>query len=393
VSEAKASPTLLLKDIQKHVHAKAMADDRDQKVIHPSEMCKDDWCPRQTFLRIRHYRQDDAERLSSGRSYSFQLQNIFEEGHDVHRKYQGWLAEMGRLYGTWVDKVDGEIRHGHTLSAEDYATGNWRYKEVPLFSEKFLIGGHGDGAVIDLSALIEVKTIGMGTLRFEEPTWLNRFLVETVDGTSIYDLDKAWKELRRPLKSHIKQTNIYGFLAKEMGIPIDRVIFIYEYKANQGVKEYSVKFNQDLIQDLLDKAYDIKKRLDNDSPPPRKPEHTGPEARVCKECPFYKECWDGPQSEAEQDGRDVGAGRRKPKGRSPRRAPGAGRADEAEPRASRSSRRPHRSDGPATDEPVQPTGSVDELPWRSTGRSGGRREGGKRRTRQAQGSRGAGEQD
>jgi len=280
-SESKKNPSILLGDIQKHVLARSLEDTakRDQLHIHPSEMCKDDWCPRQTFRRIKHYR-DGGEPLDSGRPYAFQMQTIFQEGHDVHHKFQTWLAEMGRLHGRWYNRKGGWY-DDCTLSAEDYATGDCEYREVPLYSESHLISGHADGAVLGAGALVEVKTIGMGTLRMEVPTWLNRFIVTTEDGKQILDLDDAWKNLKRPLNPHIKQTNIYGFLAKEQGLPVDRVVFLYEYKANQGVKEFSVKFNQDLVQDLLDTALDIKTRLDNGDEQPPKPEHAAIDARVC----------------------------------------------------------------------------------------------------------------
>jgi hypothetical protein len=396
-AEAKKNPTILLGDMQKHVLARSLEDTaaRDQLHIHPSEMCKDDWCPRQTFKRIKHYR-DGGATLDSGRAYSFQMQTIFQEGHDVHHKFQTWLAEMGRLHGTWINVVEGETRHDHTLSAEDFATGEWRYREVPLKSESHLIIGHADGAVLDVGALVEVKTIGMGTLRMEVPTWLNRFLVTTEDGRTIYDLDDAWKNLKRPLNPHIKQTNIYGFLAKEQGLAVDKVVFIYEYKANQGVKEFSVKFNQDLVQDLLDMAFDIKTRLDNGDEQPPKPEHAAKDARVCKECPFFKDCWESKDADSDQSTgsrRNTSPGRVKPGGKAQTRTPGAARSGQARSASTGTARGTDGDVGLRTDVAVQPTDGVDELPRSATGSSGGGRKIRRRHPRKAQGVRSSGEQD
>jgi hypothetical protein len=392
LAEAKKSSAILLPDIQKHVLARAQVDkaERRQDVIHPSEMCKDDWCPRQTFLRIDSVRK--GIEIPATKDHAFQMQTIFQEGHDVHNKFQTWLAEMGRMHGKWTNTHTGQTLFDHTLSAEDFATGQWRYRELPLNAEeKFLISGHGDGAVIDLAALIEVKTIGMGTLRMEEPAWLNQYLVTTEDGKTLYDLDKAWKDLRRPLNTHIKQTNIYGVLAKEEGLNVDKVIFIYEYKANQGVKEFVVKLNPALVQDLFDTALDIKHALSTGNMPP-KPPHTAVDAKVCKECPFFKQCWEPTDAAGIQENAKAKRGRRKPASRSVKpggeeatRPARAGRTGKAGVGSARTARRSDRTGRLGADATVQSTDELGELPWRATGSSGGGREARRVRTRQPQG--------
>jgi CRISPR/Cas system-associated exonuclease Cas4 (RecB family) len=370
--------------------------ERRQDVIHPSEMCKDDWCPRQTYLRIDSVRK--GIEIPATKDHAFQMQTIFQEGHDVHTKFQTWLAEMGRMFGTWEHVTTGERWTG-TMSAEQFATGEWRYKEVSLNSEeKYLISGHGDGAVIDLTALIEVKTIGMGTLRMEEPAWLNRFLVTTEDGKTLYDLDKAWKDLRRPLNTHIKQTNIYGVLANEQGLELDKVIFFYEYKANQGVKEFVIKLNPALVQDLFDTALDIKHALATGNMPP-KPPHTAVDAKVCKECPFFKQCWEPTDAAGIQENAKAKRGRRKPASRGVEsgseetaRPARTGGARKARVGSARTAGRSDRVGRRGADAPVQPTDTVVELPWSPTGSSGGGRKAHRIRTRPAKGDGGRPEQ-
>ena len=72
--------------------------ERRNDVIHPSEMAKTDWCPRSTYLRIKLAR---AGVLVPRDAHRFQLENIFEEGHEYHRKWQHRFRRMGRLYGYW----------------------------------------------------------------------------------------------------------------------------------------------------------------------------------------------------------------------------------------------------------------------------------------------------
>ena len=90
---------VVLDDLKKHVLRQAVIPDeeRDMTLLHPSEMCKPDWCYRADYYRLVHTPIDQVK----GASPSFRLENVWAEGHTIHRKWQTWLWEMGWLYGVF----------------------------------------------------------------------------------------------------------------------------------------------------------------------------------------------------------------------------------------------------------------------------------------------------
>lgn len=350
--------------VGEHLLAKRqLPSDRRQDIIHPSEVAKSDWCPRQTYYRIA-----GTPETNKGEQISYQLERIFEEGHDIHAKWQTWLGEMGRLWGTWkcrdCDYI--QVGVGYFPCPDEKCGGRMEYEEVPLEAEeKYKIAGQADGALQDANALIEIKSIGMGTLRLEEPALLRKYRVETVDGKKIYDLDALWNGLKRPLSSHLKQTAIYLTLAREMGLPFDKVVFIYEYKATQAVKEFTVKYSAAIAAPLLDQALDVKYHLTRGTPVDR-PEHTGLDTKVCRACPWMNECWG-----IDDKGRETQSGSESDQesGES-----GSVLALEARGRNPRVARRSHRARRQPVDESVHAADPVVGVRLDQAGGSGGRRE-------------------
>lgn len=217
-------------------------------------------------------------------SSSFTLENVFAEGNRIHAKWQNWLADTGYLWGDWrcsrcAEYVRNSIRpdsigYGTCVGTSWVALDNglrraafesdfkhdWHYKEVTLSSSTHKISGHADGALIKHNCLIEIKSMGIGTLRFEAPKLMQEHTYE-VKGRQILDIDGLWKDFHRPLLSHVKQGNIYLWMAREMGLPFDSIVFLYEFKANQKVKEFSVRLSQDILDPLLTMAASVEYNL------------------------------------------------------------------------------------------------------------------------------------
>ena len=385
LAEINKSPSILLRDVQKFLIDRIdQPSDRRQDVLHPSEMAHSDWCPRQS-----NYRLAGAKETNPQKAHSHVLENIFDEGHTIHDKWQRRLWDMGRLWGRWKCVY---CLHSWFATSPTSCPGCGgpktflKYKEVPLDGEdKYLIAGHEDGAIPDLNALVEIKSIGQGTLRLEDPGLLRDYHKETVDGKKIYDLDGIWRDLKRPLPGHIRQTAIYLALAKEMmGLPYDRVIFIYEYKSNQLTKEFNIKYNPRIAEPLLDKALDIKYALSKGLVVSRPPELTE-ESKTCKGCPYRTACYQNePPSDTPPEaegGKQLGSGR--PLGRSGGTSEGAGHRPTGTPRRDHP-RTPGRSDGPGrqpTDDVVHEPDGVAGVHGGTTGLSRGRREVRRRSTR------------
>lgn len=290
LSAARAKNTVMLGDIQAHlldIHSKPDPG-RRQDVIHPSEMAKSDWCPRQTAYRISGATPSDPRPV-----VGFQLQTIFEAGHDIHTRWQGWVRDIGKLWGKWKCEV---CEHTWYATSPDecewcHRTGLITYKEVDLDGyDKYLITGHADGAY--KRGIIEVKSIGMGTLRMEAPELLRKYRKELVDGGSLYDLDGLWKDLNTPLASHARQTNIYARIAREMGLPIEveEVLYFYEFKANQAVKEIRTKPSARIADPLFEKALEVKEAVEKGLTLPR-PDGVEKGKKPCSECMFKTKCY------------------------------------------------------------------------------------------------------
>jgi hypothetical protein len=130
-----------------------------------------------------------------------------------------------------------------------------RYHEIPLFDQPLHMAGHADGGVED--SLVEIKSVGIGTLRFESPHLIQEHTYKfNVNGKNreFIDYDSIWNNIRRPFPSHVRQGDFYCYLSHGR---YNEVIFLYEWKVSQKVKEMIVRYRVERIQDRLDQCQDI----------------------------------------------------------------------------------------------------------------------------------------
>lgn len=322
----KLDSSLIVGPVQRHVLAKEGRDlSRRQDIIHPSEMSHSDWCPKATYLRIKNIR---AGGEFAKEAFGFQTLNIFQHGHEVHHKWQTWLWEMGELWGTWFcSHCLAEFR---ALAPQFcFNCGKTRshlsYGEIPLSAEKeLLISGSADGGVPEHNALLEFKTVGVGTLRIEAPEVLKANTHKTASGKTLIDYEGLWRGITRPFSTHQKQGQIYLHICKLHGLEFDKIVYIYESKFNQGNKEFVVKYRESIIAPLLESAERIRAALDDGGPPPECP------LNGCKHCEEKGATVDAPETTA---------GDRGARHRSPHPSP-PGRAQAGTTRPPAGSRRP-----------------------------------------------------
>lgn len=391
LSRLRTKKGVLLPKLQEVILAQADDDDgRRQDVIHVSEMAKADWCPLATYYRIAGWKIPTE-------SYNVVLENIFEEGNDIQMRWNRRMQATGDLWGWWrcqmchewkvctsanLDKIADEdwvMPDNPEGIREDYCSvfggepgvHMWEYKEVPMdVEDTHLIVAHADGADWALNVLTEVKSIGMGTLRLDAPKLLSKHYHKLEDqDKKIYDLDGIWKGLVAPLPSHLRQGMLYLWMAKEIGLPFDRMSFLYEFKSNQMTKEFVVSLVQDIVDPLLYAAKTIKDALDdvNCAPP---------------ECPFggCKYCKEIEELNADKEpaGRraDAAPGRRQPESIGGSAGAGSDAGEvvaEAISGMPRRALRHHRADGRGADGTVPAVQAVGELPDLADSSSGGRR--------------------
>jgi len=266
----------LLGALERHVLAQPF-DERDQSYIHPSDIIKSEWCA------LAQYHAIKGNYVETRDKPTLRLASIFAEGHTIHAKWQTWFSEMGVMYGKWYSETDNDSVWG--LSSEvNNGTSIYDYAEVPLRSDKHMMRGHADGWIKGLGddCLIEIKSIGTGTIRMEMPALMSQYN---------NDIDVVWKNIRTPLRSHQLQGQVYLHLCHlmvEEGLletAPEEIVFLYELKANQEYKEFVVKYNPEYTAEIFDKARDVAWAVEND----REPVCNLDPVKGCKRCAPFKE--------------------------------------------------------------------------------------------------------
>jgi len=271
--DAKTKKTRLLGDLERHLQKRPVGD-RSTTVLHPSEMIKKDFCRRGSYFLM-------SGRTKIAEKPPLRLQSIFDEGHAIHAKWQRWFQEMGVLHGMFQCQRCDKITWGTSPEECEHCNAPWQkliYEEVTLFDDDLRIKGHTDGWVkgIGDDTLIEIKSIGPGTIRSSAPG-----LMMDADG----DFMKAWSNVRRPFSDHIMQGQMYLELMKRGGNPINEITFLYELKADQSYKEFTVQADYELVRHVFDNALKIVNAVDAGVAP----ECNNNPGGTCKQCAPYSE--------------------------------------------------------------------------------------------------------
>jgi len=250
----------VLGDVRAHLVEKALIEPpRPDDVLHPSDISADGWCPRAAYHQLNHPTREVL---------NFRQRNMFAYGHAAHDRFQGWLAEMGELEGMWKCLVCNYKWYGRGVQVCDVCKSNVvQYKELPLELPSHLISGHSDGFLYRKSTILEIKTVGEGTVRHASPA-LVRAHTHTLDGSQIVDVNGLWGDIRRPFPAHLRQGMTYLHLARERGLEADQVTFVYESKMNQDTKEYTVEYSIEPIKAMLAGARQVAMAMDGTGPEP-----------------------------------------------------------------------------------------------------------------------------
>lgn len=263
---------------------------RDTAHIHPSEISKNHWCSRQITYRISDTPVD--EDYKDGGTY-WRLASIFEEGHHIHERHQAAFWEMGVLEGMWLC-LDCRHRWWSVSPAvcERCASLHLTYREVPIEIPGYHIIGHTDGLHNDGERRInlEVKSIGIRSIEIEIPgvykTWKD----------SGADLTALWSSIKIPFPSHQRQGLIYMAALNMMGYDVAETLYLYEFKANQELKGFVVKYDEKRALSLLNRAADILAAKEAGAVPDR-PDWASTKHLDCKDCPWKDRCWNGVQAQ------------------------------------------------------------------------------------------------
>ena len=268
--DAKKTKRRLVGDVERFLLSRPPGDRRTD-VLHPSEIIKRDWCKRASYFLLKgHTKIQDKPNL--------RLQSIFDEGHAIHAKWQNWFQEMGVLHGQFKCGSCDKVTWGTSPKYCDHCQSTkLTYAEVTLRDDKLRIAGHTDGWIkgIGDDCLIEIKSIGPGTIRNEDPSLF-------LDSK---DFMAAWKEVRRPFNSHLLQGQMYLELMKRMGHEVNEIVFLYELKADQDYKEFAIKADYEIVRHIFEGAEQVVKAV-KAGVPPRCSNNLG---ATCKYCDGYEE--------------------------------------------------------------------------------------------------------
>ena len=246
----------VLTTVERHLITKPAPTDRRSDVLHPSAMVKDDWCHRSSYFQLLGFPPPPSKYR-----VTLSQKRVFQTGHDIHAGWQNIFKDMDTLWGRYFcndckDTFVG-IPSDHKVDSK-----HLRYDEVSLNYEPFRIAGHADGILLGFGEplMLEIKSIGAGTFRFEAPQ-----LTAEHGG----NLDAMWKALNAPFMSHIKQAQMYMKLAELIGLEHQpqEALFLYENKSNQTHKEFVVAKSDFGISHLLEEAAAIVAAVDKHEAP------------------------------------------------------------------------------------------------------------------------------
>jgi hypothetical protein len=270
--DAKKTRSRLLGDVERYLQKRPKGD-RSTTVLHPSEIIKKDFCLRGSYFLLKGYPKISA-------NPGLKLQSIFDTGHQVHAKWQSWFQDMGVLHGKFKCLVCNKVTWGTSPETCEHCGRGDRleYAEVTLIDEELRIAGHTDGWVKGIGAdtLIEIKSIGPGTIRYGSPA-----IMAEAEG----DLMKAWGRITRPFSDHVLQGQMYLELMKRMGNEVNEIVFLYELKADQSFKEFAVKADFELVRHIFEKAEKVVKAVEANIPPKCNNNLGG----GCPQCEPYKD--------------------------------------------------------------------------------------------------------
>jgi hypothetical protein len=256
--------------------------------------------------------------LRDAGSIDARTQRIFDNGTHVHIRLQEYLLDEGILL---MDEVPVYLKslqiQGHTdgilllqekiVSKTVNKLGRKKKVRVPVelgVLEIKSINNNGFSALIDAKeehkyqAQIYMMCLETERLRLRElcPTEadLKKFLADPKTHeyyASMYDhlLDgnKYTKEekIAHKVEAHLTACKLLWKTVR----PITKMIFIYENKDTQEMKEYCVKWDREIEKTVTDKFNTINRAIKIKKVPPR--EGTSKSCNTCRFCDFQSECY------------------------------------------------------------------------------------------------------
>ena len=225
---------------------------------------------------------------------------IFNNGTHTHERLQEYMLKSGILLMDEVPVWDRELMIlGHTdgiIRLNKFNLAVLEIKSINSNGFQKLIDAkdeHKEQAQVYMMALEKLRKEIHDNATTEEEylqykgTLLCYFL-DLID-TFVEGGRKYTKEQK--IAHQLRQMGKTFDILWECPKPINTMVFLYENKDNQELKEYTVKWNDELVVDLTERYTYINAYVKGKKAPPRPAEATGKSCGYCRWCNFKLKCF------------------------------------------------------------------------------------------------------
>lgn len=242
-------------------------------------------------IRAQYYRRMGEQ---SGDIIEPRTRRIFDNGHGVHDRIQTYLEKCGKLL----------------------------MREVPIWDENSQVIGHCDGVVkispIQL-AILEIKSIndnGFNAIvdakeehkkQAQIYMWAIETLREKIHNDKKFNEEKYLKAYKKLMEGFVQEGHKYTKeqkiehsldnmrqiikLLREYPKKITQMIFLYENKNNQELKEYVVNWDESFLDGIMEDIKVINTCVKNKVLIERPEMAQNKSCSFCRYCNFKNSCW------------------------------------------------------------------------------------------------------
>ena len=222
-------------------------------------------------------------------------QRIFDNGTGVHERLQDYLKKANILVQEEVPVLDREYNiQGHTdglIKLNKFELGILEIKSINsngFNSLKDAKYEHKQQAMVYLHCT-EIRRKRLREMSEEE--FENSKLERIEFYLSRYDHIKDGNTRTRQEKINFQvDLNMrMDELLYKTSKPINKIVFLYENKDNQELKEYVVEIDTDLVDNILDRYQTLNECVEQGIVPER--EGTSKSCMTCRWCNYTINCW------------------------------------------------------------------------------------------------------
>lgn len=248
-------------------------------------------CPRSLFYTRTGEKHDGA--------IDPRTRRIFDNGHHVHARLQGYLLEEGVLLMDECPVWNTDLRIlGHCdgiLRINKFTLGILEIKSIN--SNAF---SHLTGAKPEHQMQAQVYMYCLEKLREKLQDCVDKTQYKRVKTQLLAkyaELMDSFVEGGSKFTKEEKIAHKVSIMEKVMEMlyntpkRIEKMSVVYENKDNQEIKEYVISWDEDMVEDIVSKYEYINEAINSNEVPPRPDQATSKSCSVCRYCNYTYKCW------------------------------------------------------------------------------------------------------